>query len=147
VIYLILNLKIDPMFSKKRLLPYAANLKEKARDLRNQSTPAEKRFWNGLRKMPFYESLTFNRKKPIGNYIVDFYCHRLHLVVEIDGDSHGQTETQLKDIERTRFLQSQGLTVLRFTNSEIDKSLDAVMVEIETFIKKGKSPLPPLKKE
>ena len=104
------------MFSKKRLLPYAANLKEKARDLRNQSTPAEKRFWNGLRKMPFYESLTFNRKKPIGNYIVDFYCHRLHLVVEIDGDSHGQTETQLKDIERTRFLQSQGLTVLRFTN-------------------------------
>jgi very-short-patch-repair endonuclease len=132
------------MPSKKR--PYAVNLKEKARDLRNQPTPAEKRFWNGLRKIPFYDSLTFNRQKPIGNYIADFYCHRLRLMIEIDGDSHGQSDTQKKDIERTRFLQSQGLTVLRFSNSEVEKSIDAVMVEIEKFIEKGKSPLSPSKK-
>ncbi len=128
------------MPSKKRLLPYAVDLKEKARELRNRPTPAEKRFWNGLRKMPFYESLTFNRQKPIGNFIVDFYCHRIQLVVEIEGDSHGQVATQHKDIERTRFLQSQGLTVLRFSNSEVEKSLEAVMVEIERFIEKTKSP-------
>jgi very-short-patch-repair endonuclease len=73
--------------------------------------------------MPFYESLTFNRQKPIGNYIVDFYCHRFRLVIEIDGDSHGQSENQKKDIERTRFLQTHGLTVLRFSNSEVEKSL------------------------
>lgn len=84
------------MPSKKRSLPYAANLKEKARELRNQPTPAEKKFWNGLRKMPFYESLTFNRQKPIGSYIVDFYSHRQKLVIEIDGDSHGTTVTKKK---------------------------------------------------
>lgn len=128
------------MPSKKRSLPYAANLKEKARELRNQPTPAEKKFWNGLRKMPFYESLTFNRQKPIGSYIVDFYSHRQKLVIEIDGDSHGTTVTKKKDIERTRFLNSQGLTVFRFSNSEVEKNLEAVMVEIEGFIEKGKSP-------
>lgn len=128
------------MPSKKSSLPYAANLKEKARELRNQPTPAEKKFWNGLRKMPFYESLTFNRQKPIGSYIVDFYCHRQKLVIEIDGDSHGRTDAQKKDIERTRFLNSQGLTVFRFSNSEVEKNLEAVMVEIEGFIEKGKSP-------
>ncbi len=90
--------------------------------------------------MPFYESLTFNRQKPIGKYIVDFYCHRLRLVIEIDGDSHGQTDTQIKDIVRTGFLQSQGLTVLRFSNSEVEKNLEAVMLEIEGFIEKNKSP-------
>jgi len=50
----------------------------------------KKIFWNALRRMPFYKSLKFNRQKPIEPYIVDFYCHRLRLVIEIDGDSHGE---------------------------------------------------------
>lgn len=95
--------------------------------------------------MPFYESITFNRQKTIGSYIVDFYCHQFRLVIEIDGDSHGQPLTQSKDVERTEILESRGLAVLRFTNLEVEKNIEAVMVKIEEFIEKekGKSPQPP----
>ena len=93
--------------------------------------------------MPFYESTTFNRQKPIGNYIVDFYCHKLQLVIEIDGDSHGQSLAQFNDKKRTAYLESQGLTVLRFTNREVEDNLEAVMIEIEKLVEKGKSPQPP----
>jgi len=78
------------MKSKDNSLSYDVSIKEKARTLRNNPTPAEKIFWNALRRMPFYKSLKFNRQKPIEPYIVDFYCHRLRLVIEIDGDSHGE---------------------------------------------------------
>lgn len=134
-----------PPKKRPRELPYSPHLKEKSKELRGQPTPAEKRFWNSLRKMPFYETTVFNRQKPIGNYIVDFYCHRLRLVIEIDGDSHGQTQSQNKDSRRTEFLESQGLTVLRFTNQEVIENVEAVMVKIEEFIEKGKgkSPQPP----
>jgi len=94
--------------------------------------------------MPFYEAIVFNRQKPIGNYIVDFYCHQFQLVIEVDGDNHGEPPTQEKDIERTQFLESQGLTVLRFTNREVEENVGAVMIRVEEFIEKnkGKSPQP-----
>jgi very-short-patch-repair endonuclease len=60
------------MKSKGNSLSYDASIKEKARTLRNNPTPAEKVFWNALRRMPFYKLLTFNRQKPIDPYIVDF---------------------------------------------------------------------------
>ncbi|MBT5027917.1 MAG: DUF559 domain-containing protein [Nitrospina sp.] len=68
-------------------LPYDTNLKKISRKLRNQPTPAEIHFWNSLRKMPFYESTTFNRQKPIGSYIVDFHCHQFQLAIEIDDNN------------------------------------------------------------
>ena len=70
-------------------IPYNKSLNEKARQLRNNSTPPERHFWNALRKMPFYKTTKFNRQKPLGEYIVDFYCHEHRLVIEIDGDTHG----------------------------------------------------------
>ena len=85
------------MKSKGNSLSYDVPLKEKARTLRNNPTPAEKIFWNALRRMSFYKSLTFNRQKPIDPYIVDFYCHRLSLVIEIDGDSHGESDAKVYD--------------------------------------------------
>jgi len=93
--------------------------------------------------MPFYQSTAFNRQKPIGDYIVDFYCHKFRMAIEIDGDSHGQSPNQNNDIERTKFLEAQGLTVLRFTNREVEDNVEAVMVKIEKLIGKGKSPQPP----
>ena len=130
------------MPSKKllRKQPYSPLRKNKSRELRNKSTPTEKQFWNCLREMPFYKLATFNRQKSIGNYNVDFYCHQYQLVVEIDGDSHGELLNQVKDIERTNFLESQGLVVLRFTNAEVEKYIEAVMVEVKNLIEKGKSP-------
>lgn len=128
--------------------PYSSHLKERAKELRGQPTPAEKLFWNSLRKMPFYETVVFNRQKPIGNYITDFFCHQLQLIIEIDGDSHGPAHAQSKDAERTEFLESQGLTVLRFTNREVEENVEAVMVKVEAFIEngRGKSPQPPSEK-
>lgn len=138
------------MTSKNRPLKHHYNeqLKERAKELRGQPTPAEKHFWNNLRQMPFYESVAFNRQKPIGKYIVDFYCHQFQLVIEIDGNSHGQPLAQENDIRRTQFLESQGLSVLRFTNREVDENVGAVLITVEEFIEKekGKSPQPPSEK-
>jgi very-short-patch-repair endonuclease len=72
-------------------------IKEKARLLRNNPTPELKFFWNILRRMAFYKPLTFNRKKHIGPYIVDFYYYQVQLVIEIDDHSHGETKTKMND--------------------------------------------------
>ena len=124
------------MKSKGNSLSYDASIKEKARTLRNNPTPAEKIFWNSLRRMSFYKSLTFNRQKPIEPYIVDFYCDRLSLVIEIDGDSHGEGEAKVYDQKRTVFLESKGLTVLRFTNPEVNENVNGVMDKLEAFVEK-----------
>ena len=117
-------------------IPYDPSLKEKARQLRNNLTPAEKHFWNALRSTPFYQDNTFNRQKPFGKYIVDFYCHEQQLVIEIDGDSHYEDHAQVYDQKRTKFLESHGLKVVRFTNSEVMKSIDGVMIILEKMIEK-----------
>lgn len=117
-------------------LPYDKSLKEKARKLRHNPTPAEKRFWNTLRRMPFYRAVTFNRQKPLGNYIVDFYCHRFCLVIEIDGDSHGDDKNRLYELQRTSYLESQGLKVLRFTNREVERNIEGVMASLEETLEK-----------
>ncbi|MGP0565733.1 MULTISPECIES: endonuclease domain-containing protein [unclassified Nitrospina] len=127
---------------RKRLLPYDESLTDKARELRNQPTPAEKHFWYHLRQMPFYKETRFNRQKPIGSYIVDFYCHRHQLVIEIDGDTHGTPQAKKKDQARTEFLSAQGLTVVRFTNREVMHNIEGVLGEVERVIgkKEEKSP-------
>ena len=126
----------------KHPFPYREGLKTKARELRNNPTPAEKKFWNTLRRTQFYETATFNRQKPLGNYIVDFYCHRLRLVIEIDGDTHWDDKQIEYDRERTRYLEDQGLKVIRFTNQDVLRNIDGVMQVLEETIEeqKGKSP-------
>lgn len=116
-------------------LPYNKRLNEKAGKLRNNQTPAEKRFWNTLRKMPFYSDVTFNRQKPIGNYIADFYCHRYRLVIEIDGDTHGETENISYDLKRTHYFESKRLKVIRFTNREIENSIEGVMTRVDEALR------------
>jgi very-short-patch-repair endonuclease len=83
--------------------------------------------------MPFYKATKFNRQKPLGEYIVDFYCHKHQLVVEIDGDTHGQEDIQKKDQIRTDFLESNGLRVVRFTNREVVNNIEGVMKILEPF--------------
>jgi very-short-patch-repair endonuclease len=76
----------------------------------------------------------FRRRHKIGQFIIDFYCHKVNLVVEVDGGIHekGSTEDQL----RTDFLKRLGLTVLRFTNNELLDSPDKVKQQIENHIQK-----------
>ena len=116
-------------------IPYNPSLNEKARYLRNNLTHPERHFWNALRQIPFYKTAKFNRQKPLGEYIVDFYCHEHRLVIEIDGDSHGEEDAQRKDEIRTAFLESQGLRVVRFTNPDVVNNIEGVMIQLEQIVK------------
>ncbi len=123
-------------------IPYNKSLVPKAKALRNQLTPPERQFWNALRSMPFYKNHPFNRQKPLGEYIVDFYCHAYRLVVEIDGDSHYTEEAQMKNRKRTAFLESKGLRVIRFTNREVLHNIDGVMESLERLLNEIKEKAP-----
>ncbi|TAL46715.1 MAG: DUF559 domain-containing protein, partial [Chitinophagaceae bacterium] len=100
-----------------KFIPYNKTLKDFSRELRNYSTPGEVLLWKKLRArgMMGYQ---FNRQKPLDNYIVDFYCQLLHLVIEIDGDYHNRTEVWVKDDERQKILESLGLNFMRFAEKE-----------------------------
>ena len=105
------------------------NLKAHSRKLRKEMTKEETLLWyNFLSKYP----LRFRRQYIIGNYIVDFYCHQAKLAVELDGSQHYEPETQCKDTQRTQYLNSQGIEVLRFSNLEVLKEFDAVCAQIHS---------------
>lgn len=103
---------------------YNPYLKEKARELRNNSTPGEILLWKKLRSKQFY-GYDFHRQKPILNYIVDFYCYPLKLIVEIDGYSH-QFKLE-KDKQRDLELSGLGFRVLRFSEHEVKNKIDEVL--------------------
>ena len=110
---------------------YDHRLIEYARQLRREATRQEKRLWyDFLSKYP----VRFQRQKAIGTYIVDFYCHAVRLVIEIDGDQHGEPDAVSYDSQRTAFFEQQGLKVIRFTNQEVDTSLDAVCAQINRVV-------------
>lgn len=105
----------------------SANMIRRARNLRHTSTPPEQLLWTALRNGQI-GGLKFRRQHPIGPYVVDFYCHRVGLVVEVDGMSH--ENKMLPDSERTKYLEDQGLRVLRITNNDVMRDLDAVARQI-----------------
>ena len=99
--------------------------------MRKEMTPAEKHLWyNCLRHHP----VKFRRQRPFGVFIVDFYCPAMKLVIEVDGDSHFTEQGKAYDKERTLFLESLGLTVLRFTNCEVLDNLEGVDAGIRQHI-------------
>lgn len=114
-------------------LPYNKDLKEFSRKLRNESTLSEILLWNELKagKMMGYK---FNRQKPLLNYIVDFYCKPLKLVVEVDGSSHDNEISVEKDSVRQRELEKIGLSFLRFEDIEIKRNITSVLRTIEGYI-------------
>ncbi|WP_445263791.1 endonuclease domain-containing protein [Rhodohalobacter sp. 8-1] len=104
-----------------------------ARKLRNNSTLSEILLWEELKnsKMLGYR---FLRQKPIGEYIVDFFSNKLRLVIEIDGDSHDEKIFE-NDMLRQDWLESIGLTVLRFDDLEVKKDMGNVLMAIEGWIR------------
>ena len=110
---------------------YNPYLKEKARELRNNSTPGEIRLWKKLKGKQCY-GFDFHRQKPILNYIVDFYCYRLKLIIEIDGYSHNVKAEG--DRARDEELSKLGFTVLRFSEGEIINNMDLVLNSLSRFI-------------
>lgn len=95
-------------------------------------TPWELKLWfNFLRGYP----IRFQRQKAIGNFIVDFYCAKAGLVIELDGSQHYSKANMLKDRIRTEKLEGFNLTVLRIPNNEIDENFDGVCEYIDAFVK------------
>ena len=119
---------------RRKILPYNPKLKQLARNLRNRGTLSEVLLWNQLKgkKMKGYR---FLRQKPIGNYIVDFFCYELMLAIEIDGDSHQEKRAQ--DKKRDEYLKSMGITTLRVLNDDVKKSMGGVLQYIEAWIEKN----------
>jgi very-short-patch-repair endonuclease len=104
-------------------------LKSFARELRGRSTDAELRMWSQLRDRRF-DAWKFRRQVPIGGYIVDFYCVKARLVIELDGGQHGTAEEEAYDAERTRVLEDLGLRVIRFWDNDVLAKTDMVMREV-----------------
>ncbi len=96
-------------------------------------TTAEKRLWEFLKDKKF-EGLKFRRQHPLHIYIVDFYCHKLGLIIEIDGEYHNEALQINKDLERSELLKFQGLHIVRFTNDEVNNSIEKVLNDLKEYI-------------
>ena len=118
---------------KRLIIPYNPALKELAKKLRQNMTFSEVKLWNELKngKMMGYD---FDRQRPIGNYIVDFYCKDLKLALEVDGITHLDEKVILKDEIRQDELEMLGVNFLRFDALLIVNKVESVLKEIETWI-------------
>ncbi len=125
------NLRQRGLISTGHHIPYNPRLKERARELRKHMTKAERKLWNDfLRSL----SLTVLRQKPLDNYIVDFYCAKVKLVIEIDGGVHDSAEAIEHDEIKDATLEGYGLTVLRFRNEEVLQNFERVCKTIKNVI-------------
>ncbi|MCO6501013.1 MAG: DUF559 domain-containing protein [Vicingus serpentipes] len=119
--------------SKRKIIPYNPKLKQLARDLRNNSTKAEIKLWQEVKGKQIL-NYDFHRQKPLLDYIVDFYCYELNLVIELDGYSHQFEEVYDKDLTKTKKLEELGLTILRFDDDKVMKDMPNVLRTIEQYI-------------
>ncbi len=127
-------------FSSDRMKGYNNNLHgnskasvyENARYLRKVHTVAEKILWEAIRNDQVC-NLKFRRQHAFDNYILDFYCHKMKLAIEVDGGVHNDTEVAAYDEARTRNLNENNITALRFTNDEVEKNIKAVIKKIEDW--------------
>ena len=112
-------------------LSYDGRNKPYACQLRRKMTPQERHLWyDYLRTCP----AQFRRQKQFGYYIVDFYCARHRLVIEIDGSQHYEPEQAARDEARTAYLNSLGLRVLRFSNHDVDVHFEGVCATINSIV-------------
>ncbi len=118
---------------RRKIIPYNPKLKELARQLRNNSTKAEVRLWQKIKRKQFW-GYDFHRQKPIDNYILDFFCNELMLGIEIDGYSHQIVEVYKKDVIKEEKIKSFGITLLRFADNQVFNDMDNVLRALESFI-------------
>ncbi|MFI3312796.1 MAG: endonuclease domain-containing protein [Eubacteriales bacterium] len=117
------------------MLEKNGTLKPYADKLRKEMTKEERHLWYDYLKT---HRLRFNRQRIIGNYIVDFYCAKARLIIEIDGSQHCTQEAISYDQKRTRYFENEGLIVLRFSNIDVMRNFEGVCMAIELQL--GKAP-------
>ena len=116
------------------MLPFNRKLKPLARSLRSNMTDAEQLVWTKVRRKQISDC-QFYRQKNIGNYIVDFYCPKAKLILEIDGGQHYENDGIKKDLERDQYFQRLGFTVLRFSDIDVLKNINGVVERIQEHLK------------
>jgi very-short-patch-repair endonuclease len=114
---------------KNTKLFYNLNLKKFSRELRRNMSSAERLLWAKIRKKQL-KGLQIYRQRIIGNYIVDFYCPKAKMAIEIDGGQHYFDEEVEKDKKRDDYLNALGIKVLRFSNNEILENIEEVLEKI-----------------
>lgn len=110
---------------KNTILPYNPKLKELAKKFRKQGILSEVLLWMKIKNKSLW--FEFHRQVPIDNFIVDFYCHELMLAIEIDGNSHLNSETQINDCIRQDVLEKLGVIFIRFNDLDIKKNMNDVI--------------------
>jgi len=123
-------------FTKSGFLKYNPALKEKIHNLRYARNLPEVLLWNQLKRDA--PGVDFHRQKPIANYIVDFFCPELMLVIEIDGIEHSNTKTGEYDCMREKELVSFGINILRFPIKDVLENMQSVLANIELYIHENK---------
>ena len=109
-----------------------------AKQLRKEMTKEERHLWyDYLRSYP----VRFSRQKVLGKYIADFYCAQAGIVIELDGSQHHEDRNIMKDQERTAFLESYGLRIVRIPNNEVMRNFRGVCEYIDTAVKQSLSQL------
>ena len=101
----------------------------RARRLRREMSPPERRLWRYLRMRP--DDLKFRRQHPLGDYTADFYCCSAAVAIEVDGDAHDMGDNPERDVRRDAVLAERGIVTLRFLAADIFKQLDAVVAQID----------------
>jgi very-short-patch-repair endonuclease len=123
--------------SKRGNLKYLDDLRQLARSNRNFPTEGELVMWRILKNEKL--GFLFLRQKPMGKFILDFYCSKLLLVIEIDGDSHDKK--QYLDKSRDLYLEQRGIKTIRYKNEEVLKNIEEIKKDLEMKIKERKSEL------
>ena len=100
--------------------------------LRNSATPQEIILWSKVRKSQL--GYKFRRQHSIGSYIVDFYCPTKKLAIELDGSQHKQEKNKEYDADRSKNIESLGITILRFWNNDINKNIEGVIIKIKKYL-------------
>ncbi len=122
---------------------YNKRFKYLARFLRSNSTKSELKLWNELLRAGQLKRYGFLRQRPVSNYIADFMCKKLKLIIEVDGSSHEGREKD--DLNRDAQLTAMGFTVLRFTDRDVLEDLNYVEDTIISWIKENNHPPNPLR--
>lgn len=104
-----------------------------AKQLRKTMTAAEMLLWGHLKKG--IEGYKFRRQHPLASYIADLYCHKLRLIIEVDGNIHDKLEVREYDLLREQELKQLGYSIIRFTNEEVLNNVQSVIQKIEVIIK------------
>jgi len=120
---------------------YNRTLRPVAGTLRKNMTKAEACLWKYVLRAGMMNGYTLNRQRPVMNYIVEFFCKRLCLAVEVDGITHQDEETFLKDRTRERELERAGFKVVRFTDEEVLKNIDGVRRRLKESVEEREKQL------